>query len=193
MAKGKEKLSQDLVVLAAMAAEMDAYLRADTLFWRMQQGQMPMLTLGGYLQRQHRLLALQDDLLDSAQRRQLQTAVSQFETALTEKIVRSEQKATTEVEARLRQWQAYLTEAEWRNNPSYNNYPAAVEPRAMLAALLAFLAQPPYELQPGLPAQLDRLDGLLRARWRDGDFTWAPAWQPAYPQNAYWWLYGRPF
>ena len=60
------KLTRDLSILVAMAAEMETYLNSDVLFWHMSTSHMPALTLGGYLMRQHRLLALRDLLTGDA-------------------------------------------------------------------------------------------------------------------------------
>ncbi|MCA9971423.1 MAG: hypothetical protein KC425_14455 [Anaerolineales bacterium] len=191
MESSSERLEKDLAILEAMAAEMEQYLREDILFWRMAQGGMPMLTLGSYLMRQHRLVSLAS-LLTPDQLARLNQAVAQYDAALVEKVVRLEQKGHTELDARLRQWSEYLNDAEWQRYPEYNNYANAVETRAMIAALLDQLNQPPYELQPDRPARLQQLDTLLRAHWESGEFIWPPDWQPAYPQARYWWLYGRP-
>ncbi|MEZ4644403.1 MAG: hypothetical protein R3E31_17010 [Chloroflexota bacterium] len=191
MQTAQEKLSRDLGVLVAMAAEMDDYLREDVLFWRMMQPGMPMLTLGGYLMRQHRLLALRALLADD-EVMQLETAVAQFNAALQEKVVRTEEKAHTELGARLRQWHEYLRDADWRRNSLDPNYDTAVETRAMIDALVALLQTAPYQMQPQILAQIAQVDQVLRAMWVAGAFVWPDAWQPAYPQDTYWWLYGRP-
>ncbi len=191
MLTAQEKLASDLKVLAAMAAEMDTYLKQDTLFWRMKKPGMPMLTIGGYLMRQHRLLTLLD-LLDEGEKEQLNTAVSQFNDALEEKVVRFEQKAHTEIDARLRQWQAYLNEAEWEKNPNHNAYPTAVEARLMLTGLVEKLQEDPYQLKSDVPHRIDQLDKMLKAHWQTGEFIWYAEWKPAYPPERYWWLYGRP-
>ena len=62
MTKDEGKLDHDVHVLSAMAEEMENYLDSDVLFWHMSKRGMPALTLGGYLMRQHRLLALYDQL-----------------------------------------------------------------------------------------------------------------------------------
>ncbi len=191
MLTAREKLLNDLHILEAMAAEMDTYLSQETLFWRMMQPGTPMLTLGGYLMRQHRLLALLA-LLDDGEQVRLNTAVAQFNAALVEKVVRFEQKAHTEIAARLRQWREYLHEAEWERNPIHNAYPTAVEARVMLAALVDKLQESPYQLQGNVTPRIAQLDTLLRGRWDTGDFIWFPEWEPAYPPDRYWWLYGRP-
>jgi len=58
MHDGSERLAQDAAVMGAMAGQMAEYLDSEILFWPLGRGNMPMLTLGGYLLREHRLLAL---------------------------------------------------------------------------------------------------------------------------------------
>jgi hypothetical protein len=184
MSEGVEKLKQDVVVLATMAGEMTEYLSSDVLFWRMMYGGMPMLTLGGYLMRQHRLLAL-PDLLAEGEWERVRTAVAQFNSALTDKVVRFETKAHTELEARLRQWGESLKE---RGDAGYGT---AVETRLMIKLLVDMLQSEPYQLNPRIPSQVHLLDSNLRNHWQPGDFVWPDEWQPAYPKADYWWLYGR--
>jgi hypothetical protein len=185
----KKRLSHDLAVLEAMAAEMVDYLKSDVLFWQMARGNMPKLTLGGYLMRQHRLLHL-SALLDEAEQQRLQTAVAQFDAALVEKVVRLEQKIHTELGARIRQWGEYLKDVQAQSGAS--GYGTAVEARAMIAAMTDKLQSPPYQLQPRILDQVGLLDRSLRQRWQPGEFVWPSEWMPAYPEETYWWLYGRP-
>ncbi len=190
MTDGVQKLEQDLAILAAMAAQMDDYLKSDILFWKMGQSGMPMLTLGGYLMRQYRLLTL-SDLLSEAQQGELETAVIQFNAALTEKIVRFEAKANNELEARIRQFEAYLRDLR-KGQVTGMNYGTAVEPRAMIAALIDKLRKAPYQFDHQIPDRIETLDRSLHQRWIPGGFVWAKAWQPAYPPDEFWWLYGKP-
>lgn len=191
MTKPLEKLREDLVVLEAMAAEMDEYLRSDVLFWPMVKGSLPRLTLGGYLLREHRLLALRDQLSPADQAR-LDAAVQRYNAALVEKIVRFESRAHEELHARLRQWGEYLKDVQHDSSSARDYYGSAVETRAMIAALLAKLAMPPYKLEANSTRELDFYDRTLRNHWQPGDFVWHEAWRPAYPEADYWWLYGRP-
>jgi len=191
MSEGIEKLRQDLEILAAMAAEMDSYLKSDVLFWPMENGGMPRLTLGGYLMRQHRLTALKE-LLSDEEKARLDSAIAQFNGALVEKVVRLEQRANQEVEARLRQWGEYLNELARGSGSSSAYYATAVEPRAMISALVNKLRLPPYELESHIPQQVTMYDNNLRRRWHSGDFVWPEDWQPAYSESTYWYLYGKP-
>ena len=191
MSEGMEKLRQDLEIIEAMAAEMDSYLKSDVLFWPMTNGNLPRLTLGGYLMRQYRLLAL-EDLLDEGEKERLDTAVSQFNEALVEKIVRLEQRTHQELEARMRQWAEYLKDLSRESASSSAYYATAVETRAMISALVNKLKLPPYQLNDRILQQITMFDGNLRRRWHSGDFVWPEEWQPAYPKAVYWWLYGGP-
>lgn len=189
MSEGVEKLRRDVEILAAMAGEMEAYLRSDVLFWRIMDATMPRLTLGGYLMRQHRLLAL-EHLLEEEGRGVMETAVIQYNQALVEKIVRLEQKIHRELEARLRQWGEYLRDLHKDKRAA--NYAAMVETRAMIEALVGQLQLPPYQLDVRVPPQIMLLDNNLRRYLRRGEFVWPVEWQPAYPESVYWWLYGEP-
>lgn len=184
-----EKLQRDLVVLEAMVAEMDEYLKSDVLFWPLSQGDLPRLTLGGYLMRQNRLLGLRD-LLSMQEQERLHKAINRYHEALEEKVVRFEKKAHEELEARLRQWQSYIAEVKQGSGVAF--YESAVEPRVMIDALMGQLRVQPYELQDRLPQKLALLDQELRHTWEPGEFIWPKEWEPAYPRAKHWWLYGHP-
>lgn len=191
MSDEKQKLITDLTILEAMAAGMNDYLMSKTLWQTIQIG-MPQLTLGGYLMRQHRLLALSDVLLNEAERARLKEAVSQFDQALSGKETYFEKKAQRELEARLRQWDEYLRELERENVDSAAYYPTTVETRAMIEAIIDKLQADLSPLAPDLQSKMVQLDDKLRQRWVSGEFVWPSEWQPAYPRDRYWWLYGRP-
>lgn len=186
-----DKLRQDLKILEAMAAEMDEYLRNGNLFWPLSDSSLPRLTLGGYLMRQHRLLALRHQLSDTDQER-LAAAVAQFDEALEEKVVALEQRAHEEVRARLRQWNEYLKELRDPSMSAGDYYRSAVETRAMLAALVNQLESPPYRLDRRVLNELASFDRVLANYWEAGEFIWPEEWAEAYPRQRYWWLYGRP-
>ncbi len=189
MVSSSEKLGRDVDILEAMAAEMGNYLDSDVLFWPMARSDMPMLTLGGYLMREHRLLALSDQL-SSEQQGRVAAAVQQFNQTLAERIVRFETKAGSELEARLRQWEAFLKDVDRGTADKTSNYSTAVETRAMLAALMDRLSMPPYETNERTQQHLVMLDQRLRNHWVPGEFVWPDDWQPAYPRDEYPWLYG---
>lgn len=185
------KLSQDVTILTTMAAEMERYLDSDILFWPLSSPRMPRLTLGGYLMRQQRLLILKR-LLTTDKQNEVDTAVFQFNQALVNRIVRFEQKGQHEIEARLRQWGAYLNDLERGTVVTQGHYATAVEPRVMIAALMDELALAPYQLEPGTDRQVTVADTQFRRQWVPGEFIWPAGWQPAYPAEEFWYLYGLP-
>lgn len=81
MTTDDHKLDKDLAILEAMATEMAAYFESETLFMPLPNyADMPNLTIGGYLLRQHRLQVLAD-LLETGQQSRLQQAIAQFKQA----------------------------------------------------------------------------------------------------------------
>lgn len=191
MYEENERLGQDAAVLSAMAEHMPEYLDSDILFWPAPRGGMPALTLGGYLLREHRLLALAG-LLTAEQQMEVNEALTRFNQALADRVVRFEKKAHHELEARLRQWEEYLKDMDRGTFDRSSNYATAVEARAIIQALLNRLGMPPYRTEARPEQHLATLDTRLRGRWQPGDFVWPAAWEPAYPREAYWWLYGSP-
>ena len=192
MVEDQEKLRQDLLILAEMAHEMSSYIHSEVLFWPMGHAHMPRLTLGGYLLRQHRLVALHT-LHSSADQQKLRAAIEQFEAATHEWVVRVEQRGHKELEIRLRQWTEYLRDTRTdaaAKLPAY--YATAVETRAIIAAIITHLQTPPHRLQTHIPQTVAMLDKQLRPRFQPGSFVWSESWQPAYPPTEYWWLYGAP-
>jgi hypothetical protein len=157
----------------------------------MMKGRMPKLTLGGYLMRQHRLLGLRDRL-DGSERERLDATITQFNQAFEERIVRLEQKAHRELDARLRQWSEFLKDLEWEKFAAIASYKSAVETRMMIAAIMELLQTAPLRLESRIGRQVRLLDANLRRQWRTGDFVWPDEWKPAYPAGEYWWLYGTP-
>jgi hypothetical protein len=185
--RGKQKLAKDLEILEAMAAGMNNYLLSKTMFQTLQTG-MPQLTLGGYLMRQHRLLALTDELLNEMEQGRLEKAVDQFKQSLMGKQAQFEQKVEREIGSRLRQWAEYLREVEGDPAENAPYYTSRVEVRAMVAALIEALPAP-----AAAPTDaLDQLDDKLSQTWQPGHFVWPTEWQPAYPKDLFWWLYGNP-
>lgn len=187
---GIEKLKKDLDVLEVMAERMDGYLRGDALFGK-TPSTMPELTIGSYLMRQHRLLALQP-LLNPDELERLQRAIFQYKQVFENNIVRSEERATREFKARLKQWEEYIRDLRRDTKAHFYYYSTAVAPRVMIAELYTMLSTYPYRLDEKLPERLQLLDGGLRSIWDVGDFVWPSEWQTAYRPQEYWYLYGQP-
>ena len=191
MLSGKEKLVKDLEVATQMSAKMEEYLNSDEIFWQKIDDDLVPPTFGGYWLREHRLLALQDKLLDGAQQSRLKTTVARFDRVYSRNKLRAGAKAQQELTARVRQWGNDLDELLQDDFPSMAYYGADVEVRAIITILFDKLQQNSVQISAAVSSQLDRLDKQLEKRWQAGKFIWPVDWAAAYPQDDYWWLYGK--
>ena len=174
-----------------MAEQINSYLRVDTLYGPMGPNR-PSLTLGGYLMREHRLLALKDSLTEQEQDRLLK-ARQQFENVVMEWVVATEAKALKEIDSRLRQWQETLRDLR-ESIGNWDYYATAVESRVMLQHLITMLSNPPFRLDPEIGGRVAALDEAFYATWF-GDaskFVWEDDWAAAYPAAEFEFLYGQP-
>lgn len=190
---GKQKLKDDLKILEIMAEEMEDYLDSSHIFFPLPgRGNVPLLTLGGYLMRQHRLLVLSESLLGKEEQTRLQAAITLFNESVAPKKTRYEAKAHRELEARVRQWDAYLDELDEDLFVSAAYYGTAVEARVLITDLFGELQRRDHQVQLHISERIGQLDEKLRIYWRPGEFVWPSEWKAAYPQAKYWWLYGKP-
>lgn len=187
----EKRLEEDLNILAAMATVMTPYLDSTAVYYPLAHSTFPRLTLGSYLMRQHRLLAVRDEL-STTEDGKLETAVSKAEQAIGERVVRVEQKGEEEVRIRLRQWKQTVKELRERTEQEAPYYATTVENRVILAALLHYLQHKTYRFDVSLQGDTGAVDQKLHAIWQSGPFVWPDVWEPAYDEDVYWWLYGRP-
>lgn len=184
---GIDKLQKDVVILARFKEDLADYLASETLFYPTGPN-YPELTLGGWLMRQHRLEALRDQL-GQDERNQLEQILIEGNAILRNNIVRAEAKMHDELQVRLRQWKTYLQDVQEGESGAW--YATAVEPRAMLTALINQLSNSPYQMNSDVPDRLEKVDMLAKFRWLSGDFVWSDGWDKAYPKADFWYLYGR--
>lgn len=191
MSDGTDKLRADLTILESMAAKMDEYLDSQDVFWSKIDSDPVQPTVGGYLMRQDRLQALAGTLLNEVERRRLQATVEQFDQVVSRKKDRFEHKVQQELSARVRQWEQKLQDLLKDEFPSPAYYRADVEERVIAAVLIDHIQAIPATVASSVTEQLQRLDQQLRQNWTPGAFVWPAEWKSAYPESAYWWLYGK--
>lgn len=186
-------LKHDLAILRAMAAGMDGYLRSDAYWWDMGRGDMPLLTIGGYLMRRRRLAVL-SYLLHDDEQVALAAANATYDAAVSEQIVRFEARALAEIGARLREWTVYLRDLTVSHKLAADTarYDYLADTRVVIGELIAKLGESPFRLPEHILTDVAALDRRLAARWKPGAFIWSPMLTPAYPPDPYWWLYGYP-
>lgn len=184
-------LFHDLRILESMAADMAGYLDSDVTGWIIPRANMPKLTIGGYLMREHRLSALSGEL-NVVDKPRLTTAIQTFDTSLEERVVRFEKRAHEELHNRIGEWIAILRDLGSRLSMERNYFAGIVDTRVVINHLTEKLQQSPYQLADGVLQEITALDKNLRARTEIRPFIWDDVWQPAYPAETYWWLYCCP-
>ena len=188
-----ELLSRDLAILEDMVLHMGGYLLTDATRWDVGKSGAPPITVGGYLMRRRRLELLAG-ALDEDERQRLAVANADYDAVVARQVVRHEARALAEAGARMREWTDYLRDlaASKRLAGDHAHYVYKADIRVVLAELLDLLGQPPYQRPEHVVTDVAALDRRLQARWQAGEFIWAAVWQPAYPAEGYWWLYGHP-
>jgi hypothetical protein len=186
-----EILAHDLAVLEAMVAYTEPYLISDVTQWDMGRPGMPSMTLGGILMRRQRLLLLRD-LLDGDERARLAEANETFDRVVADRVVRLEQRANVELQARMREWTHYLRDLTSHVAARPEHYRHVADTRVVIGHLVDLLSEPPYRLDAHVPDDVAACDRRLKADWSPGEFIWSSVWEPAYPRETYWWLYGSP-
>ncbi|MDX1415220.1 MAG: hypothetical protein R3293_13575 [Candidatus Promineifilaceae bacterium] len=181
----------DLIILEEMASNMELYLDSNAVDWTIPRVNMPKLTIGGYLMRQHRLTTL-ETRLEAEQQTRLRSAIKQFDGALVERIVRFETRAHQELHRRISEWMGHMRELGSRTLADINYYAGIVDTRVVITSLIDKLQVQPFKLQEGILESVHALDSNLKARTDHHPFIWDPLWMPAYPPDKYWWLYCRP-
>ena len=163
---------QDRQFIETALPELKTYLLSDILYYPLM-GNLPRLTLGGLLLAQQRL---GEEKLGSLLTQKLASVKESWRAAWAKK-------ATQELDARLRLWRNYLN--DYRADPKANldNYAHEVKWRVMIELLSAEVDQ--------IPAEIAVLDDLLRLNFASGEFIWDENLQNQFPQDDFWFLYGK--
>lgn len=173
-----------------MVGQLTSYLDSDTIFWPSSYPDLTTMTLGDYLMRQNRLLALRGKALNAPAQERLDVVVACFDRVLYYNTEEFKQKMGRELESRLYQWREAVQQLT-REEAGADCYEAEGENRVVIEDVFQkfyILADQPA---PHLAEEIEQLDLKLRPYWQPGKFIWPVEWQAAYPQAIYWWLYGQ--
>lgn len=179
--------SHDLRYLQAGLAELQSYLLSDELFWPVNASSevgeppYPKLTPANLLYYRARLAARPHE--NVAGRAEVEAGLDALITQW-----RSHWKAKLgrEFSSRLRQWLHYVNEVHEKPQTQAPFYATEVRLRALLGLLEAALGK---DLPPEA-SLLAAADSRLRTHFEPGPFVWEAELQAAFPQPAYWFLYG---
>jgi hypothetical protein len=179
----------DLDYWRACIEDLKDYLLSDHLFWPLSVRpsgsgiSFPQLTLGGMLLTRARAFAR------SAQNEKAALIPLDQEMGAVRDRWRSawNRKAGREFTSRLRQWGNYLE--DYRSDPDNQGGYYAQEIR--LRVILELLQAEDIALQDGEEDLLEAMDKRLRANFSTGGFVWKDDLTSSFPEDTYWYLYGK--
>lgn len=187
---------RDLIILTAMANQLEPYLREEQLLWPISgrvRGGMPRLTLGGFLLRQHRLTALIGSL-DDRQQATLAHATAQWQAVKAAWSVHYANKISREWAMRHNVLGEFLRDtADATIDVPLDDWSVQAEQRVQLHLLYRELTERGEAKDQKL--DLVRLDAQIRRYLLSGDagrFLWAAELAPVYPEKTFWWLWVAP-
>ncbi len=181
-------LERDWAFVREADAVLEDYLLSPELFWQMS-GMLPgssgmgmlQLTLGNLCLSLERLSAV--EWLPKEQT-ELAAMRAHIEAVRNRWRANWAKKAAQEYQARLRQWAAYLQEVPERS--SIAGYAYQVRLRVILELLNREIVR---EADDVPTSHLFRLDQRLRTLTAPAEFVWETEVQPAFPADAFWFLY----
>ena len=191
MSEVNYSIDRDLSEAQAFADHLVPYVYESELYGSIGgmfgSGSMPRLTLGGLLLRLRRLHALEDQLTPE-QRTQLAAVDAKTENVRQEWTVHYDDKLVQEAISRLKMIERFFDDCADDPRTCAANYPPEAMRRTIVQVIADALAEPNAEIDQ----KMRKVDTMLRRFTQPSDFIWASALQPAYPPDAYWWLYAMP-
>jgi len=188
MAELNYSIDLDLKEVKTMVDNLVPYIYEDELYGKINIDSAR-LTPGSILLRLRRLGTFRGQM-NEAQAAQYDKINAQNEDVRKEWGVAYGKKMVKEAESRLRDLQAYIKECREDAKLCANAYDPEALRRTIVAELISAL--PPDIDQSTLKASVSAVDGGLRRNIRETSFIWAQVLHSAYPQDTFWWLYGRP-
>jgi hypothetical protein len=179
----------DLRYLQAGLEALEDYLLSNDVFWQLGvkspagEPEYPQLTLDWVLLSAARLN--RSDLTHE-QTAQVERAKIELDKNRTHWKVAWERKAGQCFQLRGRMWRDYLQEYQENRADNAGRYAYEVRLRTMLELL-----QDEFRLQSAEIEFLSGLDGSLKSVLSPGEFIWEPEVKPGFPENKFWFLYGK--
>jgi hypothetical protein len=185
-----KSIEYDLRYLQAGVADLENYLLSNEVFWpvdiRPPAGEpgYPQLTLGGLLLARQRLTSY---TMPSKQDARFKEITAEMDNLRSRWRVAWEKKAAHSFSVRIKMWRDYIEEYRQQPQDNADRYPYEVRLRTMLTLL-----KPDLGTQAAAEVDLlSILDNFLDTVIIVGSFIWEPELEPGFPENDYWYLYGR--
>ena len=194
MSEANYTIDRDLEEAKALADNLLPYVYEDEIYGSIGgmygNTSMPSVTIGALLLRLRRLHALENQLTD-AQKARLADVDAQNASIHNEWTIHYHNKMVAEANSRLKMTERYFDDCAEDPRSCANNYLPEALRRTIVEEILAGLER--YNVSnPDLKRVVQSVDSGLRRYVQPTEFIWTKALQPAYPHDAYWWLYARP-
>lgn len=166
------------------------YLFSEELYWEIGVASpsgspaYPQMTLGNLLFANARLSGRR---LEAGEKQEVFALRDRLNEVHSQWSVAWEKKATQEYDARLRLWGRYLD--EYRKDPSGQADRFSYEVRRRV--ILDLLDESGAEVGKQQEKLLNGLDQTLKSRLVGNEFVWEDVYRAAFPNERYWYLYGR--
>jgi hypothetical protein len=185
----------NLAILEAMAAEYKDYLLADELFRQVvvqtpERTYMPKMTIGLMLEQIHAIEGEYAQMVPEGRIR-FEEAVALFEAARDEYPDAYGDKLRLEMKSHLDSWGWYLDGCDHGEEDCPDDYPSEVWLRTRLEELLQAARSGGIRVDEAVE-RLHKLDRTLDDMFQRGAYIGPAGYSAEFPQDRYWWLYGRP-
>ena len=188
-------IARDTALCAAMADEMEDYLKSTELYWEPNRRRaggtgLPKLTFGGFFLAMRRLGTLREHL-DLNQTETLQRAQNELDLQRSQWSRRYQDKITRDLRSRLNTWAWYLDDIRKQAEPAIAHYPRQVETRVKADLLLKEVQDAGLDTEETQMEQA-ALDQRLGTVFSVGEFCWLEELAPGFPPERFWYLWGQP-
>ncbi|MEZ4734684.1 MAG: hypothetical protein R3E79_46930 [Caldilineaceae bacterium] len=188
-----EEPTTDLLIVEAMANELEPYLIGDDLYHtlriRTPEGDYNMQMTGAdLLTRLHRLQGERADLAPAEQSR-LNTLKARVDATVDSLHTRFQERLQREIKARLDSLKWFLDDCPADRQRCRVDFPFEMRNRQRVEEALKLLD---YQLPEELQRTLQKIDSQLRQIATPSEFLWDERWRSIFPPQPYWYLYLRP-
>ena len=190
----KRNVNHNLNLLSLQISEFESYLLSRELYWplsfRAPAGERPYLrlTTGNLLLNVNEISA-NLDALSPTQQVDFYDLMATWDMLQRQWLSALQEKAAAELESRINLWEAYITDL--REQKAYGtHYRVEVRNRVICELIPEQLEKLP--VSTGQRARLKKMDGYLGRLFKTGPFLWHEDLESMYPEDPYWYLYGKP-
>lgn len=183
----------DLVIVEAMADELETYIVANelyrTLSLRTAEGNQTLQMTGADLLTRLYRLQGERNLLSAADQARLDTVQTHVDNTIYSLRNRFQERLQREIKARLDSLKWFLDDCLADRQRCRVEFPFEMRNRQRIEEALKMMS---YQLPEAQQNFLRQIDARIRQVALPGEFLWDERWKAIFPPQPYWYLYVRP-